>query len=551
MSTENPIEKNKDKTPSSCRCCQQCTCRNHHIEKWLKRTSIDGVHYVFMSSSIIRRIVWGIILVCLIVLLLYTVADSIALFIEKPISTSTTYDQSTYITGLAFPAVTICSLNTVMDKSIKEHNKDLAQIMEYLFNPDLAFGLKDSSTIPGSCDRILRNLPTSIANVSIWDIHTQEEHLTEFVKYCGFVHSGQHEVVQCKNEMQLELTPLGICYTFNGIKNGIPDRHITSTGARQGLKMVINVDDQQFFPFLKGNAGIKVIVHERDDIARPTLYGIAVPPGSVAYIGIQKRVDIDKTTEGNCMQNRELSFYPQYKYSVYACRQNALVEHMAKPSTCGCVLDPNRPPGKRYANIPDCTFNDSCCLLRENSKFDEVKHMCLPPCHFKYYSDQVTYTDFPLGSYLTNIAATINISNKTDEEISKHLISLHVYFQNIQVNVHVTHYTYTLVILLSHIGGQLSLFLGASIISLFEVGVLTADIFKSMCCRKKQKTKEETSEADLSNDQGWKTKEEILEAGLSNDQEQKPKEEISEAGLSNDQGQKPKGEISEAGLSHE
>ena len=416
------------------------------------------------------------------------------------------------------------------------NNKDKTpEIMEYLFNPDLAFGLKDNSTIPGSCDRILRNLPTSIANVSIWDVHTQEAHLTEFVKYCGFVHSGKHQVIHCKNEMQPVLTPLGICYTFNGINNGIPDRHLTSTGARQGLKMIINVDDQQFFPLLKGNSGIKVIVHERDDIARPTLYGIAVPPGSVAYIGIQKQINIDKTTESNCIQNRELSFYPQYKYSIYACRQNALVEHIAKPNTCGCVLDPNRPPGKQFAHISDCTFNDSCCLLRENSKFDEVEHMCQPPCHFNYFSDHVTYTDFPLGSYVKNIAATINKNNKTDEEVSKHLISLHVYFQDIQVNLHVTHYTYTVVIFLSHIGGQLSLFLGASIISLFEVGVLIADIFKGMCFRKELKTKEEISEAGLSNDQRQKTKE-ISEGGLSNDQGQKTKRETSESDLSHDQG---------------
>ena len=80
--------------------------------------------------------------------------------------------------------------------------------------------------------------------------------------------------------------------------------------------------------FVNGNCGVKIGVHERDDIARPNLYGFGIPPGRNAYIGVRKKIAIDHTSNVGCIDDRELSFYPQYEYSQFACQQNALVEHI-------------------------------------------------------------------------------------------------------------------------------------------------------------------------------------------------------------------------------
>ena len=85
--------------------------------------------------------------------------------------------------------------------------------------------------------------------------------------------------------------------------------------------MIFNIS-QINHPPIEGNTSIKIIVHERDDVPRPNLYGFGIPPERNAYIGIRKKIDIDHTSNAGCIDDRELSFYPRYDYSQFACRQN-------------------------------------------------------------------------------------------------------------------------------------------------------------------------------------------------------------------------------------
>ena len=63
-------------------------------------------------------------------------------YIWKPTATTITV-ESAENSGLPFPAVTICSLNTP-DTSNQEYT---AELLEILFNPDLAFDLGIFSNI--------------------------------------------------------------------------------------------------------------------------------------------------------------------------------------------------------------------------------------------------------------------------------------------------------------------------------------------------------------------------------------------------------------------
>ena len=345
------------------RCCKSGRCRynDHDLRKWVDETSLYGIPHIFKGKSKIRRITWALILVVLTAGCLYTVGDNLKRFLEKPTATTVAV-ESHELTGLQFPAVTVCRLNAY-------ESSEIAQFAELIFNPDLAYDLHISNNVAvGMCDKVLNNMTEDVQKAAIWEVI--QNSFSDFVHFCGFNEDVDNDITLCEEELQPVLTSLGICYTFNSITNGRSDRYVTATGAKYGLKMIFNIS-QINHPSIDGNTGIKIVIHERDDIARPNLYGFGIPPGKNAYIGVRKRIDKDHTSNVGCTDDGELSFYPQYDYSQFACRQNALIKHIAQPNTCNCILDPSsRPSSSSYANTPNCTFNDTCCLLNQYSSFD-------------------------------------------------------------------------------------------------------------------------------------------------------------------------------------
>ena len=154
----------------------------------------------------------------------------------------------------------------------------------------------------------------------------------------------------------------------------------------------------------------QVIVHEKDDIAKPNIYGFALTPRRNAYIDVTKKINIDYTNNVECFDDCQLSFNPQYRYSQFACKQNAIVEHITQPNTCNCILYPStRPSSGRYSITPNCTFNDTCCLLLQYSSFDP-RVGCHVPCHFEYYDNQISYSSFPNGHFLGYLAMSLHKS---------------------------------------------------------------------------------------------------------------------------------------------
>ena len=130
------------------------------------------------------------------------------------------------------------------------------------------------------CKDVLKNTTEFERNITIWD--GLRESFKDIIHYCGFIQGVDKKVIRCEEELEPVLTSLGICYTFNSITSGRSDVYATATGAKYGLK-IFNVS-QNSNPSVKGNSGVKIVVYERDDIARPNLYGFGIPPGRNAKL---------------------------------------------------------------------------------------------------------------------------------------------------------------------------------------------------------------------------------------------------------------------------
>ena len=447
-----------------------CHRIDNHFKKGLEMISEYRKSQVFQGNLMTRRFIWLLFLFFSIIGCLYTVGDNLKRYIINPTVTTVAVERAD-LTGLPFPSVTICSLNAY-------ENSDIAQIAEFLFNPDLAY---DINLINKSqtCDKVLSNVTEDIRNATIWEVI--QKSFPNIIYYCGFIQGTNSELQHCEKELQPVLTSLGVCYTFNSITSNKTNHYVTSVGAKYGLKMIFNLSETNH-PSSEENLGIKIVVHERNDIARPNLYGFGIPWGENAYIGITKKINVDYTSNVECINDRELSFYPQYKYSQFACEQNAFVDHIAQPNICNCILDSlSRPSSGPYGNTPNCTFNDTCCLLKEYSSFDS-QVVCHVPCHFEYYDYHISYSRFSTSPFFKDLARSLNMSK---DNIRDNFMSVSVFFEDLHVTTTTTFYSYSPAAFLSDLGGALSLFLGVNLIVFIDFVMFI--LFPAKCLKKCKK----------------------------------------------------------------
>ncbi|XP_011408195.1 PREDICTED: acid-sensing ion channel 5-like [Amphimedon queenslandica] len=452
----------------------RCHLNDPYLSDFIDDNTIAGINKIFRGKSNLRRLTWAIIFIGSLIVCTVMLSFSIKRFIDKPTASTITIVSNTE-RGIPFPAVTFCNLNLERNSS-NFLLRSTYQLMNYLYNADENFhlsGLNDSYVLQ-LCDNVVRSSSEDILNATIWNIQNPSKTIDELIHYCGFIEGPNSEVKPCKDAFKPILTSAGICFTFNG-----SDNRIHSTGIRYGLKLILNIQ-QEKRPSFNGKSGVKLVIHNGRDIARPNLYGISVPPGHAIDVGVRKMAVEDDTNEAQCIHEMNLPFFPsdKYDYSQLACRENAIAENIAQSSKCNCVI--GRPSTGPYASTPNCTFSKACCLLKEHYEFNPEEADCPSPCHFEYYEQTSSYSSFPNGFYLDTL---VNKTNMSVNEIRENFLSVNVFVGDLHTTTTITQYTYGIEALLGEIGGQLGLFIGVSIITFFEVLILCIDELKRLCCR--------------------------------------------------------------------
>lgn len=452
----------------------------HHFNKWLDATSIHGIIHVFKGTSRFRRILWLLIFLVAVIGCVGVLGYDIAIWAGDP--STTTISSESNPDGQSFPAVTFCNLNPVRRFSAPH---ETVQLLSMLAIPTSGF-IRDwpYSQSNKSCSDNLNALPSDARRDTLWNAYNDGGHqVDEFVVYCGFA-SENGTIVRCESALEPILTPLGLCYTFNSAYNGQPDLKVTRAGPMFGLNLVLNVSQSEYSELSRSNVGVKVSVHARDTLPVPHETGLTLSPGTNSYVTVETVKNIDARRASPCIKyNRSLAFFPNYSYAVPTCRVNALYEEYAQETKCDCSPTIDRPLEGEFVNTRNCTVADICCLLRENSNFDPSDE-CPPSCQYLSYNVQSSYSLFPSTELAQEIA---RLNDVTPEDVRSNLLSLYVYFDDMEVTQLNTEYSYTFANLLADMGGLLGLFIGASVISLLEVAMLVFDFLKSLMFNPKMK----------------------------------------------------------------
>ncbi|XP_071951626.1 acid-sensing ion channel 2-like [Antedon mediterranea] len=446
-------------------------------------TTLHGLQYIVTSKRWIFKLLWVLVFLTGLGLCVWQISLR---FKEYRMFNVNTEINLTFVNELDFPAVTICNFNRYRRSALTDGDYE---IIEYLWEAEEYDYFSDGSYSDGSFD--YDKVFTDAGNFST----------SEFTNRTGFLLNNDtlltckwKDKSGCTNVNFTHLyTSYGNCYTFNsGLYWDI--LKVRQPGSGNALQIMIDIQQDEYTEKPEGNleAGLKVLVHSQDEPPLVESKGFGVPPGVHAFVSTRKvKVETLDQPYGHCDKSLKLQYYRVYTVSgcLLECRLKNIVEH------CGCR--PIRYPGAN--DHRECTPKETegCAsdVLRKlkNGTLEECD--CPVPCAYTSFTTSVTYASIPNLSVEDELYESYNDSSA---EISKNYIILDVYFEELNLQVYKQTPAMTSSALLSDIGGQLGLFIGGSVITLFEVGQYIFMKGHAVCCKgnKKRRNQQTTVAVD-------------------------------------------------------
>ncbi|XP_071477670.1 acid-sensing ion channel 2-like [Diadema antillarum] len=240
--------------------------------------------------------------------------------------------------------------------------------------------------------------------------------------------------------MTVRMTDWGICFVFNDIDNGKEGLVVTNAGSARGLEIFLNANQAEYFfqPKARYGAGFKVLLYDRG--TEPEIQGksFAIATGVQTWVG----VDIIETNNleepyGQCRE-KTLNHFPHYSH--VACELECLYEFLI--GQCGC---------KTLAMSANYT-SDGCD--------------CPMACFSRQYVESVSFSNFPSDFMASIIAESFRT---TPSNVQKNVCAVNIFMKDLTIQKISQQADYTVASLMSDIGGSLGLWLGGSVLTLFEL----------------------------------------------------------------------------------
>ncbi|KFQ15658.1 Acid-sensing ion channel 4, partial [Leptosomus discolor] len=245
-------------------------------------------------------------------------------------------------------------------------------------------------------------------------------------------------------------TRYGKCYTFNGDRRN--PRVTRQGGMGNGLEIMLDIQQEEYLPIWRETnetsfeAGIRVQIHSQDEPPYIHQLGFGVSPGFQTFVSCQEqRLTYLPQPWGNCRANVQgEQTLPGYDtYSIAACRLQCEKEAVVR--SCHC----------RMVHMPDAAVEDS-----------QERCSCPTPCNLTRYGKEISMVRIPNKGSARYLARKYN---KNETYIRENFLVLDIFFEALNYEAIEQKKAYDLAGLLGDIGGQMGLFIGASILTILEI----------------------------------------------------------------------------------
>ncbi|KAL5010552.1 hypothetical protein ScPMuIL_012857 [Solemya velum] len=404
-----------------------------------------------------------------------------------------TYPTNTDITlthndSMQFPAVTICNVNPISLSALRNPRVKTSYLTRILTSiertPNINITVEDWDDLVD--DSYFNNIDGDRAayleiqglymNLSEDERRTYGHQLDTMMLSCVF------NEYRCSplNFSYFHNPKHGNCFVFN---SGANDPILTTqhSGSTYGLSLELYIEHNDYIASLANDAGIRIEIHNQTHMPFPEDYGYSLFPGARNSIGISM-VEIRREIYpyGDCNkytddENTRLNAYVDtvnlpIHYSDKACKKTCYQRQMI--SQCGCCLTEYPCVSKATTRVWTryCNFT-----LRADGKNDNYD-MCSDLCHETVFSTEISMNMWPSNPHMRNYVLNPHITYNFDLLTSReNVLKLDVYYKDLNYESIDTSYSYAADSLLSDIGGQLGLWLGLSVVTLFEFVELVFD----------------------------------------------------------------------------
>ena len=451
--------------------------------KYFETTTIHGISPIFTSKNCYQRLFWSSLFITAFGLLTWQVSELVLKVCGKGITIeATTLSKE----ELNFPRITICNINPYSKSNMKGF---LLSTLNISMN-ELNDGLKQHLVL-----RAIGGLTASQNRIFANDYR---DFATMKLNSCRF------DSEPCKPaDVSLDGGILvGNCVRFNHLAT----LKQKQTGPLFGLSMILNVNEDDYLPLeAYEDSGSGIFVHIVKDNLPMEPYtirneGIAAAPGALTKIKL-KRKEIQRLPypfPDDCMVNTKVNALGEVKFKYYGdytvrwCRIACVWTKQMK--ACGfvsseykSVIEAIVDREKTKISFSNSTDADEIrrelkCLHKATSAVNgnEEACNCKPYCSEEDYGVQVSSSKWPtpnqadslLSRMKTSWPNSSSIQNWTTESIYKNLVKVEIYYSDFLTQRLEQKPVYGWNEFLSDLGGQVGLWIGASVYSIFELCTL-------------------------------------------------------------------------------
>ncbi|XP_006739751.1 acid-sensing ion channel 4 [Leptonychotes weddellii] len=265
-------------------------------------------------------------------------------------------------------------------------------------------------------------------------------------------------------------TRYGKCYTFNADpQSSLPSR---AGGMGSGLEIMLDIQQEEYLPIWRETnetsfeAGIRVQIHSQEEPPYIHQLGFGVSPGFQTFVSCQEqRLTYLPQPWGNCRAEsglREPELQGYSAYSVSACRLRCEKEAVLQRCQCRMV----HMPGNETICPPNIYIECADHTLDSLGGGSEGPCFCPTPCNLTRYGKEISMVRIPNRGSARYLARKYN---RNETYIRENFLVLDVFFEALTSEAMEQRAAYGLSALLGDLGGQMGLFIGASILTLLEI----------------------------------------------------------------------------------
>uniref|UniRef100_A0A3B1JNB7 Acid-sensing ion channel 1 n=2 Tax=Astyanax mexicanus TaxID=7994 RepID=A0A3B1JNB7_ASTMX len=440
--------------------------------------SLHGANHIFVEEKKfgIRQGLWAVCFLMALSLFLLQVGDRIVYYLQ--------YDHITMLDernadNMTFPAITICNYNTFRRSQLS--------YSDLLFmGPLLGYEDNMAPGIPLAPEPDRQGARFSLAEFFNRTRHRMEDMLLD----CAF--SGK----ECGPEHWREIfTRYGKCYTFNSGQDGRPLLVTMKGGMGNGLELMLDIQQDEYLPVwgetdeTSFEAGIKVQIHTQDEPPFIDQLGFGVAPGFQTFVSCQEqRLTYLPPPWGDCRDApMDSDFFTTY--SITACRIDCETRYLVENCNCRMVHMPGDAPYCTPEQYKECADPALDFLVERDNDYC----VCETPCNMTRYGKELSFVKIPSKASAKYLAKKFN---KSEQYISDNILVLDIFFEALNYETIEQKKAYELAGLLGDIGGQMGLFIGASILTILELFDYLYEVIKYKLCRCAKKSHKRSNNND-------------------------------------------------------